>query len=284
MPPTGAKCDFNPADLSLAGQSHLVKVTTPPGQGGTVSGSEDTEETVFKQVTDCLEGQQQQLDGLANEFSAMRTTVSELGQRVQQILALVTPGAGTPPFTASTPTTQRAGALLPLFGGVRPPSGPLLYSDSEGKEDCDSEDDHHRRRRKHKKPFDLCRHLPKGVRKPASIQQLVGALSRLQTVDLMILCNRAVMGIYSVEQLCSYDVGLREQPNYYDAQAFVFGDEEMINTHLVVKPKESAPTQSGGGGSGKKKKKKKNKTKFVPDPDSPCWSTLRNIDYEEELF
>ena len=121
-----------------------------------------------------MEGQQQQLDGLANEFSAMRTTVSELGQRVQQILALVTPGVGILPFTASTPTTQCAGAPLPLFGGVRPSSGPLLYSDSEGKEDCASADDHHRQRRKHKKPFDLCRHLPKSVRKPAPIPAASG--------------------------------------------------------------------------------------------------------------
>ena len=284
-PPTGLKCDFNPANLSLQAQTKLEKVTGAVGQGDT--GSESEGEGELQQLSGCLEQQQQQLNGMSNEFAAMRTTVTDLQQGVQQILDIVKEGPST-----STPLLGALGCPPPMFGGVRPPSGPLPYSDSEG-EDSDSDQDQLVQRKRKKKPFDLKRHLPKDVKKPSSIQQLVGALSRLQTVHLMrkpywtpycgniqlhvqFLCDRAVMGLYTMDQLLRYDAGVRERANCYDAQAFVYGDEEMMSTHLVALQAGggSTPTQSvvgaQGGGSSQKKKKPKSPA-FVADPDTPCW-------------
>ena len=170
MPPTGRKCEFDPANLSLPAQARLVKVSGDVGQGDTDSDSDPTSDPHFIQLTDCLEGQQLQLTGLATEFSAMRTNVVDMQQGVQQILDAVKPPAGAvggSPFS-STPIPQ-SGVLPPLFGGIKPAAGPLPYSDSEGEEDSDSEGDRRRReKRKRRQPFDLSRHLPQGVRKPAT--------------------------------------------------------------------------------------------------------------------
>ena len=281
--PTGKKCVFDPANLSMPQQAKLVKATKT-GPVVTDSESECEEVAGMQQVTDCLEGQQQQLTSLGAEFTVMKNSVTDLQEGVKQILDIVK----LDPTATSTPKGLGAGVLPPLFGGVRPPSGPLPYDDSE--EDCsDSDEEPPKSRRKRKMPFALKRYLPKDVRKASTFHQLVGALSRMQTVHLQrqptwtpycgniqhhvqFLCDRAGMGIYTLEQLLSYDAGVRERANHYDAQAFVYGDEEMINIHLVPKAKQSSsPEGAQGGGSTKKAPKSKSKSKFVADLESPCW-------------
>ena len=287
VPPTGAKCTFNVANMSFSQQAKLVHVVGPAGTGDTDSEGEGEEGSDFQQVTDCLGEQQEQLTGLAQEFQAMRTTVTDLQAGVQQILGFVKPPDSASPLTS---TPKPLGACPPLMGGVRPPSGPIPPSDSED-EDSDSDADH--RRKKRRKPYDLARYYPKGVRVPVTPQQLVGALSRMQTVHLQkqphwtpycvniqlhiqFLCDRADMGLYSMKQLIAYDEGIRGRANHFDAQAFVYGDEEMVSQHLVYRAKDpgaspaTTPTTGGAQGGGSSKKKD-TKPKFVPDPESPCW-------------
>ena len=294
VPPTGLKCGFDPTKLSPGDIALLTKNTDTEDPDGESSEEEEEEEDVYDQIQACLEAQQDQITGIKAEMVALQGNVEAVNKGIQELL-LRTP-VDPPPGPLHTQVGAGGGAgpqAGPLFGGDPPPPGPLPMSSDSEVDSEESEGTRRKRRNKGKTPFSLRRHLPSGVHSPQTFDQLVGALSRLQSVHLQkipptpfcgniqahiqFLCDRTGTNINSFEAILKYDADIRARANKYGARAFVYGQEQLISQHLPAGERQ-ASTNTGaaggntggaqGGGSGKKRK---NKQKWInPDPDSPC--------------
>lgn len=311
-PPTGQNCKLDILNMSLSEKAKLEhnRPTQSPeedtpeevaGGSGTPEASEgDSEEEQpvdLDKLTDWVDAQQTQIGDIKKDITDVQGGISSLQETVGDIKEtldrLVKSPSGAP--VPLTPLPPGLPSTYPLLGGDRPPDGPLPLSSDDSEVYSDDSSDTKRRKRlrkKRKKIFSLKRHLPEGTTKIARFDQLMGALSRLQSVHLKMtpptphcgniqdhvryLCDRSAMEINDLGQLVAYDAAMRGRANTYGARAFVYGDRSLISEYLPDhRPSgggaqdHSAAGGATGGGSGKKKKNKQ-RSPQSPGSSGPC--------------